>query len=435
MAEIAETERPDDEHVNCLDVVLKVAERCNLACPYCYYFYKENDLHRGAKAVMAEPTMREVVSFLRRGAIELDIRHLYIGLHGGEPTLLPKERFDRLCTMLREGLEDVTRVHLGMQTNGTLLDEEWIDLFARHRVMVGVSLDGPPHIHDAARPDHRGRGSYANAVRGLELLQRAAAEGRTRATGVLCVANPEHGGAEVLRHLVEDLGVRNLNLLFPRDGHDSEIWKPQSRWIAYFAEVLRYWRSAHASGHPFTLYLVSDLLSAMAREESAIRLDKRRSNRHSIITIGGQGHLGPDDNIMALDKALCREDVTIWNTSLAQFFASPLWSALRDAVDQAPERCATCEWYRTCRSGELYNRYSRETGFGNPSVFCETLDYLHTQLAAIVAERQGGVDGLARILRQAPTQWARDFFAPRGLEVSTSSAQRRTQSLHLPVVR
>jgi uncharacterized protein len=427
-------DRQGNEQVNCLDVVLKVAERCNLACPYCYYFYKENDLHKGGKAFMAESTMREVVSFLRKGVLDLDIRHLYIGLHGGEPTLMPRDRFDRLCTLLRDGLGDVTTVHLGMQTNGTLIDDGWIELFARHRVMVGVSIDGPPHVHDAARPDHRGRGSYEAAVRGLRLLQRAAAEGRTLATGVLCVANPDHSGEEVMRHLVEDLGVRNLNLLLPRDGHDSDIWKPQARWIAYFADVLRYWRSAPSKGQPLTLYLVSDVLAALASESAALRLDKKRSNRHSIITISGQGHLGPDDNVMALDKALCRDDVTIWNTSLAAFFSSPLWRALEAAVDHAPEPCATCEWYRTCRSGELYNRYSKTTGFANPSVFCETLDFLHTSLAAMVAERQGGIDGLVGILRQPPTVWARDFFARHDASAAPTSATRPNKPIHLPVV-
>ena len=150
----------DPEQVNCLDVVLKVAERCNLGCPYCYYFYQENDLHKGSPAFMSEATARAVAVFLRRGVQEHRIEHLFIGLHGGEPTLLPKARFDQICTILRDALADVTTVHFAMQTNGTLLDDEWIELLAKHHVMVGVSIDGPPHIHDAARPDHRGRGSY-----------------------------------------------------------------------------------------------------------------------------------------------------------------------------------------------------------------------------------------------------------------------------------
>lgn len=424
----------DPDQVNYLDVVLKVAERCNLACPYCYYFYQENELHKGSAAFMSEETARAVAAFLRRGVQDHQIAHLFLGLHGGEPTLLPKARFDRICTILRDALADVTTVHFGMQTNGTLLDDEWIEVLAKHQVMVGVSLDGPPHVHDAARPDHRGRGSYEATVRGLRLLQRTAAARRMPATGVLCVANPEHRGDEVVRHIVEDLGVRSLNLLLPREGHDSDVWKPQARWIAYFEEVLGYWTKASRADDPIRISLISDLLLGMSSESFAKRMDRRRSNRHHVITITGQGLVGPDDNIMALDKALCRDDLSVHNTTLSELFATPLWRALVDAVDHPPERCSRCEWYRPCRSGDLFNRYSRATGFANPSVFCETLDFLNTRMAQLVAQRDGGVDQLAERLRTPPLSWARDYLNHAALP-PLPAADRPAKALYLPVVK
>lgn len=425
-------EEPDP--VNCLDVVLKVAERCNLACPYCYYFYQENELHKGSAAFMSEATARAIAVFLRHGVQEHRIAHLYIGLHGGEPTLLPKARFDQICTILRDALDDVTTVHFGMQTNGTLLDEEWIELIDKHRVVVGVSIDGPPHIHDAARPDHRGRGSHEAAVRGLRLLQGTAAARRVRPTGVLCVANPAHSGAEVVRHIVEDLGVRSFNLLLPREGYDSDVWKPQARWISYFDDVFRYWAQASRPGHTIRIGMMSDLMLGMMSETSATRLDRRRSNRHCVITITGQGLLGPDDNVMALDKALCRDDLSVHNTTLTELFASPIWRALVEAVDTPPERCARCEWYRTCRSGDLFNRYSRATGFANPSVFCETLDFLHTRMAQHVVQRDGGVEQLSEILRTPPRTWARDYLGHASLP-ALPPVDRSAKPIHLPIVK
>jgi uncharacterized protein len=424
----------DPDQANCLDVVLKVAERCNLACPYCYYFYQENELHKGSAAFMSEATAHAVASFLRRGAQDHQIERLFIGLHGGEPTLLPKARFDRICTILREALEDVTTVHFGMQTNGTLLDDEWIELITKHRVMVGVSIDGPPHIHDAARPDHRGRGSYEAAVRGLRLLQHNAATRSGPRPGVLCVANPAHSGAEVVRHLIEDLGVRTFNLLLPREGHDSDVWKPQSRWIEYFEGVVEYWSRASTATKPIRISLISDLLLGMMSEDAATRIDRRRSNRHHVITITGQGLLGPDDNIMALDKALCRDDLSVHNTTLTELFATPIWRALVDAVDHPPERCSRCEWYRACRSGELFNRYSRATGFANPSVFCETLDFLATRMAQLVAQRDGGVEQLAEILRAPPRSWARDYLGYTALP-PLPPVDRAAKPLYLPIVK
>lgn len=424
----------DTSPVNRLDVVLKVAERCNLACPYCYYFYQENELHKGSAAFMSEATAQAIAVFLRRGVQEHRIARLFVGLHGGEPTLLPKARFDRICTILRDALADVTTVSLGMQTNGTLLDDEWIDLIAKHQVGVGISIDGPPHIHDAVRPDHRGRGSYAAAVRGLRLLQDTAAARRAPRPGVLCVANPAHSGTEVVRHIVEDLGVRSFNLLLPREGHDSDVWKPQARWISYFGEVLRYWARASRVDDPIRISLMSDLLLGMSSEATATWLDRRRSTRHTVVTITGQGLLGPDDNIMALDKALCRDDLSVHNTTLTELFATPIWRALVDAVDHPPERCARCEWYRTCRSGDLFNRYARATGFANPSVFCETLDFLHTEIAQLVVRRDGGVERLAETLRAPPRSWARDYLGHAALP-GLASVDRAARPVHLPIVK
>lgn len=137
---------------------------------------------------------------------------------------------------------------------------------------------------------------------------------------------------------------------------------------------------------------------------------------------------------MALDKALCRDDLSVHNTTLAELFATPVWRALVEAIDTAPEKCSRCEWYRSCRSGDLWNRYSRETGFANPSVFCETLDFLHTKLAQLVVQRDGGFDKLADILRTPPRAWARDYLGHSQLP-PLASVERTAKPLHLPIVK
>jgi len=419
---------------NCLDVVLKVAERCNLACPYCYYFYQENELHKTTPALMAEDTVRHVAAFLRRGVQELGIQHLYIGLHGGEPLLQPKKRLDALCRTLRKELSDVTTVHIGMQTNGTRLDKEWVSILAENEVSAGVSLDGPPHIHNASRPDHKGKGSYDATLRGLRLLQEGVRAGTNRATGILCVANPNHSGEEVVKHFVEDLGIDNFNILLPREGYDSEVWKPQSKWINYFTEIIKYWQTTPKKvGKLVTIQLLSEIMGAMVAEPRAERLDFRRSTRHHIITISGDGKLSLDDNIIALDKALYDANTTVRNTTLAQFIGGPLFQQLVQAVDSTPEKCGSCDWYRTCRSGELFNRYQKGSGFNQPSVFCETLDTIHTAIAAIVGRRENGVERLTQVLSRKPEIWARDFLKPVTLGPAELPLPE-ANSIRLPVV-
>jgi uncharacterized protein len=173
----------------------------------------------------------------------------------------------------------------------------------------------------------------------------------------------------------------------------------------------------------------------MTSEAAARRLDYRRSNRHSIITVSSDGKLGVDDNIMALDKALFSSDINVRNTTLAQFMASPFWQELVRGVDSVPAKCGSCEWYRTCRSGDLFNRYKKGAGFDQPSVFCDTLDTVHTAMAAIVARQENGLERLTQVLGRKPELWARDLTHPVVLGAAPTQTQMpETDSMRLPVI-
>lgn len=191
------------------DIVLKVAERCNLACPYCYYFFLEYNGTKNAP-IMTEETAQEVPLFLQRSVEMLNLKRLNVVLHGGEPLLMKKPRVDALCTSLRNALDDRVELTLAVQSNGVLIDDEWVDLFAKHNINAGVSIDGPKDIHDKGRPGHSGRGSYERTVRGLKHLQKAVEDGRLDRSGTLSVLSAK--GGNILKFLIEELGSNSPNL-------------------------------------------------------------------------------------------------------------------------------------------------------------------------------------------------------------------------------
>jgi len=117
--------------------------------------------------------------------------------HGGEPMLLGRRRFRAYIEMQREYLKHEQAFNV-MQTNGTLIDREWADLLSELGVGMGVSLDGPPHVHDRRRPTTNGQGSYAEARRGIEILRESGQK-----VGALCVMDPYADGREVLLHFKE----------------------------------------------------------------------------------------------------------------------------------------------------------------------------------------------------------------------------------------
>ena len=101
-------------------------------------------------------------------------------------------------------------VEHSIQTNGTLLDDAWGAFLAEHRFLVGISIDGPPHLHDAYRVNKAGRGTYELVRRGWDVLARHDVD-----TNVLCTVNAANATSplEVYRHVRDDLGARFLQLI------------------------------------------------------------------------------------------------------------------------------------------------------------------------------------------------------------------------------
>ncbi len=399
---------PSDEKEVGLDFVVKISERCNLACPYCYYYFQDFDSSSYARYISL-PVVEQLGSFIAEGANQLGFDLVRIGLHGGEPLLLKKTYFDEICTRLASKLDGHVKFGFGLQTNGTLIDDEWIDLFSKHHVRAGVSIDGPKYHHDKVRPDKRGRGSYDKAARGLALLKRAFDEGRLETVGALCVADPNLSAHEIFRHFYEDLDLGGFSLLLPRSGWDSDLGKKQAEWKQYFSEAIDYWLKHLAKGDVSYNRILSDVLFAMLSDEAAEMNDWRKSMRHHVITISSEGHLAPDDNLISVDSQYADTGMTIFNSSLQQFMSSPIWLSLINAIDTVPIECIDCEWYRSCRSGELFNRISKSDGLKQRTVFCETMDYIHLKIAKFMVHNGIKLDDLATRLGTPPKTRATDF--------------------------
>src|SRR5258706_1138924 len=203
-----------------LEVILKLSERCNIACKYCYYF---EDEERSALQRPSRLTPAAADQFVVRvdEAIGSQLcEELRIVFHGGEPLMYGKERFRVLCSALR-AIREPERVALCMQTNAMLIDDEWIDIFEEFDIAVGVSIDGPKEIHDKERIDKRGRGTYHQVVAGIRRLIAAAAVSRISRPGALVVMQKGTDGRRIYDHLTGELGIRLLDFLLPDDTWDS----------------------------------------------------------------------------------------------------------------------------------------------------------------------------------------------------------------------
>jgi uncharacterized protein len=147
---------------------------CNLDCAYCFFLDKEV-FYPGSKFRMSDEVLER---YIRQLIESHQVDQVNIAWQGGEPTLMGLDFYRRAMELAdkhrRAGMTRTENVRFlnTMQTNGTLLDDEWCGFFKEHNFLIGISIDGPRELHDVYRVDKGGAPTFDKVMRGLRLLQK-----------------------------------------------------------------------------------------------------------------------------------------------------------------------------------------------------------------------------------------------------------------------
>ena len=149
-------------------VILKpVGSKCNLDCDYCYYLEKEN-LYEKKNPVMSEDLLER---FVKQYIESQTMSEIMFTWHGGETLMRPLSFYKRAIELQKQYARG-RRIENSIQTNGTLLNDDWCRFFKENNFLVGISIDGPKEFHDEYRRDKMGRPSFHRVMRGIELLKK-----------------------------------------------------------------------------------------------------------------------------------------------------------------------------------------------------------------------------------------------------------------------
>lgn len=159
------TTPPDPQGIHLM--AKPVGPLCNLDCSYCFYLDKKNQFPVKQSWRMSDETLR---AYVRRYIAAQPTPVVEFTWQGGEPTLMGIDFFRRAVACQKEFAGGKT-IRNTLQTNGTLLDDDWCAFLAKEGFMVGLSLDGPPGLNDLYRPDKQGKSSFAATLAGLKGLQ------------------------------------------------------------------------------------------------------------------------------------------------------------------------------------------------------------------------------------------------------------------------
>jgi uncharacterized protein len=161
--------------------VKPIGSICNLGCRYCYYLEKDNLYPDSESFRMPDDVLEEyIIQHIDASPNSVII----FSWHGGEPTVLGLDYFHKIVSLQRKHQPKNRRIVNGIQTNGTLLDDNWCRFLAAEEFIVGISLDGPQEMHDRYRVTKNNKPTYKQTMRGYKLLQK-----HRVSCEILCVVN------------------------------------------------------------------------------------------------------------------------------------------------------------------------------------------------------------------------------------------------------
>lgn len=152
-----------------LYVMLKPAgAHCNLACKYCYYLEKNNLYDKSHRHIMSDEMLEQ---FTREYIEAQTMPQVLFSWHGGEPLMRSIDFYKKALTLQKKYARG-RRIDNVIQTNGTMLTDEWCEFFAQNNWLVGISIDGPQEYHDHYRLTTTGNPSWQKVMHGIELLKK-----------------------------------------------------------------------------------------------------------------------------------------------------------------------------------------------------------------------------------------------------------------------
>jgi uncharacterized protein len=362
-----------------LDFTLKAVSRCNLNCSYCYVYNKGDDSWRSRPVIMSDDVFRAALGRIREYCVLSRQASVEITYHGGEPCLLGAERFARWCQQALEALSDITQVRFGIQTNGTLVNNEWVKAFKAYDVVVGVSVDGPRELHDLYRVDKRQRGSYDRVVEGIAQLKDGGVE-----VGLLSVIQLGGDGLGVHRHLLS-LGVNQISYLLPHFSHDT-IGPIRKKYgpapcARYLLPILDYWWGNGTIDQQISIFWQMSRLILGGRSQ----FDLFGNRPLAFVFVESDGSIEGLDTLRVSGPRIAETGLNVLADSFAAIAqASDLHrQTIFDGLP-IPMDCRGCPEVMTCAGGHLADRFSHARGFDNPSVWCQDLLLLFGHLRELL---------------------------------------------------
>jgi uncharacterized protein len=348
-------------------VVVQPTPFCNIDCTYCYL------PNRNDRTVISQSTLRTLFEkVFASGWVNQCVNVIW---HAGEPLVVPiafyREAFEAI-ERLRPS--DVGVMH-SFQSNGMLLTPAWCDFIQEWNVDIGISIDGPRHLHDRHRITRSGRSTFDKTIAGIRLLRERSMPFHT----ISVLSRESLDAAEDMYEFFVAEGIDHVcfNVEESEGQHVSDMLGADDVRARFRSFLTRFWQLARASDKVKFVREVDTMISAVFRSNAA-PFRNQQVEPLAMLNVDCLGNVSTFSPELLGYKQSEYNDFIIGNInahSMQQLRDSQWLAAMQSDIDAGVSACrASCEYFSICGGGAPMNKLSENGSFNSTkTVFCSLI--------------------------------------------------------------
>ena len=347
-------------------IVLQPTPFCNIRCKYCYLPTRDDTSVMDLDIVVA--SFEKVFDSPYAGG------QITVIWHAGEPLVLPVSYYESVFRAIEKLRPSSIEIRHSFQTNGTLLTKEWCDLIRRWNVGIGVSIDGPRHMHDANRVTRSGKGTFDRAIRGARLLKQEGIQ--FHVISVLskeALECPEELHAFYVAEGIEDVC---FNVEESENDHISELMtlSRESMRDKFNDFLQRFWTISRQNPGISFIREIDGLIPRIFRPEDA-PLNNEQVEPLAMLNIDCNGNVSSFSPELLGYKNERYNNFIVGNVhedTIEQMLTSKVMEAMTTDIRAGVEACRKeCGYFSLCGGGAPVNKLSENGTFASTQTsFC-----------------------------------------------------------------
>ena len=344
-------------------VLIKPASSaCNMACEYCFYRDVSSHREHSFEGMLTLQTMEKIIT----AAMEFAEVSCTFGFQGGEPTLAGLDFYRQVVQMQQRLCKPGVQIFNSIQTNGLCINEEWANFLADNHFLVGLSLDGPPALHDLNRRDHRGTGTADRVLNTAHLFDKYHVE-----YNILCVVTGKNAREiRKIYHYYRQNKFDYLQFIPCLEPMDQVRGKERYHlsvddYGEFLIKIFDLWYEDLKNGHYVSIRHIDNWIGILlGQRPEACSMNGRCSIQ---FVVEGDGGVYPCDFYVTDEWKLGNVNTD----TFAQMLRSPNAQEFIKASIPLPDECRVCPILNLCRNGCRRDRLMTETNMPGKTYFCK----------------------------------------------------------------